>query len=118
MAVNRQKQHSDKEVAKLAGEIVSKWRDDVNKTKSTSKKTAASPPKTANGDGSVDKSTTLAKVTVPPAQRDWTKDKVDINRTGNKTRDNCLGLLYNGLAFMSEEGTFSPQLPENKRSLI
>lgn len=38
-----------------------------------------------------------------PETRKFTTDKVDINRTGSKTRDNCIGLLYNGLAYRSRE---------------
>ena len=107
VAVNRQKQHVDKEVAKLASEIVSKWRDDVNKLKPALKK-GASSPKTAHRDASkpsANGGTSPTKITVPPEQRNWKKDGVDVKRTGNTTRDNCLGLLYDGLAFCSEECT-------------
>lgn len=38
-----------------------------------------------------------------PETRKFTTDKVDINRTGSKIRDNCIGLLYNGLAYRSRE---------------
>lgn len=37
------------------------------------------------------------------SKRKWETDGVDIKRTGVPTRDNCVGLLYNGLAFMSSE---------------
>ncbi|KAI9818959.1 MAG: RNA polymerase II elongation factor [Thelocarpon impressellum] len=116
VAVNRQKHHADKEVARLAGEIVSKWRDDVNKLKAGSSKKAGAGASTSTADnaGSPPKSNgqstsssgpakAKAKISVPLDQRTWKSDEVDVNRTGSKTRDNCLGLLYNGLAFMSSE---------------
>ncbi|KAI9850234.1 MAG: RNA polymerase II elongation factor [Thelocarpon superellum] len=103
VAVNRQKQHADKEVARLASEIVSKWRDDVNKPKAGMKKAATTPPKSSNGDAAAANGTSTAasegKSTVPPDQRNWKKDKVDVKRTSNTTRDNCLGLLYDGIAY-------------------
>jgi transcription elongation factor S-II len=39
------------------------------------------------------------------SKRIWATDNVDIKRTGVPTRDNCIGLLYNGLAFMSTESS-------------
>ena len=36
-------------------------------------------------------------------KRRFNTDKVDINRTGSTIRDNCIGLLYNGLAYRSTE---------------
>ncbi|KAI9806971.1 MAG: RNA polymerase II elongation factor [Piccolia ochrophora] len=100
VAVNRQKQNSNKEVAKLASEIVSKWRDDVNRLKVQAQRKANGSPKTINGE-STDMS--QAKITVPPDQRSWKKDGVDVKRLGNQIRDNCLGLIYDGLCYNSEE---------------
>ena len=37
------------------------------------------------------------------AKRKWEHEGVDIKRTGIPARDSCIGLLYNGLAFMSDE---------------
>jgi transcription elongation factor S-II len=39
------------------------------------------------------------------SKRKWATDGVDIKRTGVPTRDNCVGLLYDGLAYMSTEST-------------
>ena len=104
--VNRSKQHKDPSVARLASEIVKKWRDDVQKAKSKGSSPAGKkspngtaspipPNHTSNG------ATTKPKATVPPAERDWRKDKVDTARTNQATRDGCIGLIYNGLCFMS-----------------
>jgi transcription elongation factor S-II len=38
-----------------------------------------------------------------PALRKHKTDGVDIKRTGSATRDACMGLIYDGLAYMSEE---------------
>jgi len=39
------------------------------------------------------------------AKRKWENEGVDTKRTGTPSRDACIGLLYNGLAFMSEESS-------------
>ena len=99
VVVNKSKQHKNPDVARLASEIVSKWRNDVNKQKS------ATPVKRANGTASPASTTApeKSKSSVPPDQRTWKKDGVEITRTGDKTRDNCIGLIYDGLCHMSEE---------------
>lgn len=38
-----------------------------------------------------------------PEKRHFRLDKVDISRTGNKTRDGSIGVLYNGLAYRATE---------------
>lgn len=96
--INKQRHHTDKAVSKLAIELVSKWKNDVGKT-GKAKVSSKSPPKSLNGAGS---SPPLhenePKITVALADRNWTRDKVDINRTGTTGRDKAIGLLYNALA--------------------
>ena len=106
--VNKSKMHKNPQVARLASEIVKKWRDDVQRAKGSSpaiKKASngtASPlppgTPTSNGNGTTN---SKPKLNVPPAERDWKKDKVDTARTNQSTRDGCIGLIYNGLCFMS-----------------
>ncbi|KAL8774865.1 MAG: hypothetical protein Q9209_000804 [Squamulea sp. 1 TL-2023] len=109
--VNRFKQNEDAEVAKLANGIVRKWRDEVIRTKAgtptpngsqttngNTKKMATPPASTASPAPQEP-----AKPTVPLDQRDYKKDGVSIGRTTQATRDNCIGLLYNGLAHSSPE---------------
>ena len=103
VAVNRSKQHPNPAVARLASEIVKKWRDDISKIKGSSPSDKKSPngtaspmPNAANG---------KPKLNVPPAERDWKKDKVDIARTNQATRDGTIGLIYNGLAYMSTDSS-------------
>ncbi|MCJ1373056.1 RNA polymerase II elongation factor [Loxospora ochrophaea] len=105
--VNKSKQHPSVEVKTLAAEIVRKWRDDIGKQKGSTpngKKTTSTPP---NGTASPAPSTATSKSTstssVPPDQRSWKKDKVDVNRTGQSTRDNCIGLIYDGLVHLSTQ---------------
>ncbi|CAD6568746.1 MAG: RNA polymerase II elongation factor [Alectoria sarmentosa] len=104
VAVNRSKQHQNPAVARLASEIVKKWRDDINKLKGSSPSDKKSP----NGTASPIPSSTSngkPKLNVPPAERDWKKDKVDIARTNQSTRDGTIGLIYNGLAHMSTDAS-------------
>ena len=101
VVVNRSKQHKNPEVARLANEIVKKWRDEIQKQKGspssgTSKKLGVNSP-TSNDSSTPEKPT----FTVPPEQRDYKQDKVDIKRTSQPTRDSCIGLIYNGLCFLS-----------------
>ncbi|KAH0536759.1 hypothetical protein FGG08_006397 [Glutinoglossum americanum] len=95
VAVNKQKSHPDKAVALLASRIVSKWKSDMNVKGSAKAKKAASrsPPKEEAG----------AKSSVPPLERNKDKDGVDCKRTGDTIRDSCIGLMYNGLCYGSEE---------------
>ena len=104
VAVNRSKQHPNPAVARLASEIVKKWRDDINKLKGSTSSDKRSPNGTASP---VPASTSNGKpkLNVPPAERDWKKDRVDIARTNQTTRDGTIGLIYNGLAYMSTDAS-------------
>ncbi|RKF61432.1 Transcription elongation factor S-II [Erysiphe neolycopersici] len=92
--ISKLKASSSKEVARLAAEIVSKWKRIIqSKPKISVVPKIASPapnaePKAFRGDSS---------------KRRWENEKVDVKRTGIPSRDACIGLLYNGLCFMSEE---------------
>ena len=103
VVVNRSKSHKDPRVSRLAIEIVKKWRDDIEKQKG-----AATPPngKKSSPSGTaspVPANGTKAKSEVPLDQRDHKKDKVSITKTNQATRDNCIGLIYNGLCYMSPD---------------
>lgn len=93
VVVNRSKQHKSPEVARLAAEIVKKWRDDIQKKKGTgSKSNSGTPPASSSEKPSF---------TVAPDQRDFKKDKVDIAKTNQTIRNSCIGLIYNGLCYLS-----------------
>jgi len=109
MIVSKQKSNPNKDIARLAAEIVSKWKRIVAAEQAQSKKKmppGSSPPKNS--------ATSSPAPTNEPkgfkgdkSKRRWDTEKVDIKRTGVPSRDNCIGLLYNGLAFMSEENSTS-----------
>ena len=101
--VNHQKKHPTREVGSLAGQIVRQWRDDIAKAKGASHSGKKGPSGTASPAPSTNLSNGKPKLHVPPAEREWKKDKVNVNRTGQATRDGCIGLLYNGLCYMSEK---------------
>jgi len=117
--VSKLRQQKDPKVVEQASKLVNKWKQDVNANK---KKTASSPaPSSAaakanagvNGRSSGTSSPAPAaaavkkeqpkKSTVDPAKRNSKEDKIDTAVTGNQTRDACVKLMYDGLAFMSEE---------------
>ncbi|KAK2759026.1 RNA polymerase II elongation factor [Arachnomyces sp. PD_36] len=106
--VNKLKQNKSPDVARLSSEIVSKWRNQVNKLKTSGKSPAASqrssdsPKPTPNGAGSPP-SDKMSKLSVPPDKRSWKADGVNTAHTKNKTRDNCIGLMYDGLCLNSSE---------------
>jgi transcription elongation factor S-II len=117
--VSKLRQQKDPKVVEQASKLVNKWKQDVNVNK---KKTAGSPaPSSAaakanagvNGRSSgtsspapaaaAVKKEQLKKSTVDPAKRNSKEDKINTAVTGNQTRDACVKLMYDGLAFMSEE---------------
>lgn len=113
--INKFKQHKAPEVAKLSSEIVSKWRNEVNKQKQGGGSAAArgvsgSPRPAQNGTGastpaSATPSDKASKLSVPPDKRSWRVEGVDISVTSSKARDNCTGLMYDGLCLGSTEST-------------
>ncbi|KAJ9226432.1 transcriptional regulator family: Transcription factor TFIIS [Paecilomyces variotii] len=109
--VNKLKQHKSPDVARLSSEIVSKWRNEVNKQKASgspaaSQRASGSPRPATNGAASPAAGTPsdkTSKLSVPPDKRTWKADGVDINHTSNKVRDSCIGLMYDGLCLHSTE---------------
>ncbi|KAL2831085.1 transcription factor S-II, central domain-containing protein [Aspergillus cavernicola] len=109
--VNKFKQHKSPEVARLSSEIVSRWRNEVNKQKASgsaggSQRSSASPRPPQNGTASPASATPsdkLSKLSVAPDKRSWKVDGVETNQTGSRGRDSCIGLVYDGLCFNSTE---------------
>ncbi|EMC95202.1 hypothetical protein BAUCODRAFT_530419 [Baudoinia panamericana UAMH 10762] len=120
IAVNRLRQNKDPKVAQLSSQLINKWKADV-KTKS---KTGSPAPAAkgingvANGRDATSSpapktdgvkkepsatSNPARKSKVPPEKRTFTADEVNTDLTGDTTRNGCIGLIYNGLAYMSEE---------------
>ncbi|PWY92789.1 transcription elongation factor [Aspergillus heteromorphus CBS 117.55] len=120
--VNKFKQHKTPEVARLASEIVSRWRTEVNKQKAraspgASRPESSSPHPTQNGtpSGGTTPSDKVSKLSVPPDKRTWKADGVDPNQTSNRIRDSCIGLLYDGLCLNSTE---APRTVLNKACAV
>jgi transcription elongation factor S-II len=106
VTVARAKQHKNPEVARLASDIVRKWREEVEKQRGggshTAKKAAASGGNNSKSAPSPVASETKSPVSlVPPEQRNWKKDNVDTAKTAQASRNKCIGLLYDGIVFKS-----------------
>ncbi|GAB7354127.1 hypothetical protein MBLNU459_g4690t1 [Dothideomycetes sp. NU459] len=110
--VNKLRQNSDATVARQASSLVNKWKADVKKAPS---KTQTSSPASAKPAASATASPAPpASAPAPSAQakpqhvgdpekRNTATDKVKYDITGSQTRDACVKLMYDGLAFMSTE---------------
>jgi transcription elongation factor S-II len=101
MLVSKQKQNANKEVARLASDIVAKWKKIVTADKAK-KLTGSSPPKNTSSPAPTNEPKAFKG---DVSKRRWDSENVDVKRTGVPTRDACIGLLYNGLAFMSKESS-------------
>lgn len=117
IVVNKFKQHKTPDVARLASEIVSRWRTEVNKQKaagSPAKERSSSSPRPgaaataagSNGSASPASATPTdkaSKLSVAPDKRSWKADGAEVNQTSNRIRDSCIGLMYDGLCLNSTE---------------
>ncbi|CAK7267265.1 transcription elongation factor TFIIS [Sporothrix epigloea] len=115
--VGKLRTHPNAEVKSMAAEIVSKWRKAVEAGKKKGGGSSASVSlggsKTASPSGSIPQSKTASPAAAAssndgtykgdPEKRKFDTDGVDVNRTGIQSRDNCIGLMYNGLAYRSTE---------------
>ncbi|KAG4432095.1 hypothetical protein IFR05_012424 [Cadophora sp. M221] len=103
IVVSKQKANPNKEVAKLASEIVQKWKQIVQggQKKKMAAPAGSSPPKSNSPAPAHDNKAFKGDVT----KRRWESEKVSIERTGTPSRDACIGLIYNGLAFMCDESS-------------
>ncbi|KAL1903065.1 transcription elongation factor TFIIS [Sporothrix stenoceras] len=117
--VGKLRTHANAEVKSMAAEIVSKWRKAVEagKKKGGNSGSSAAPSKTASPSASTPQSKTASPAPAAggssssggykgdPEKRKYDVDGVDVNRTGIQSRDNCIGLMYNGLAYRSVEAS-------------
>ncbi|KAI0853334.1 transcription elongation factor [Daldinia vernicosa] len=110
IVVGKLRGNANKDIAKIATEVVAKWKKGIELEKKSKGLQSAKVPK-----GSVSPASKAASPAPKPLagskkayegdseKRNFKTDKVDINRTGSQVRDNCIGLLYNGLAYRSRE---------------
>ncbi|KAF2164112.1 hypothetical protein M409DRAFT_25458 [Zasmidium cellare ATCC 36951] len=119
VAVTKIRQVKDPKVQETATRLVNRWKSEVNLKKkraadgspapsnkalngaSTNGRSSTSSPAPAQKE--VKKEVSLRKSTVAPEKRNTKEDAVDHQVTGNPVRDGCLKLMYDGIAFMSEE---------------
>lgn len=99
--VNKLKQHKAPDVARLSSEMVSKWRNEVNKQKGNAARSSPHPgSKLTSSVSSPAQASTppeASKSSVAPERRSWKADGVNTALTDSKIRDGCIGLLYDGL---------------------
>lgn len=118
--VNRCKQHRAPEVAALASQIVHKWRRQVQDQKLANGGSSGSgtpnarangtaspaPPKTESASAGAPEPVPEpepepvrnSQPTVPPDKRTWKTDKISRDElTDDTARNNCIGLMYDGL---------------------
>ncbi|CAG9955137.1 unnamed protein product [Clonostachys rosea f. rosea IK726] len=111
--VGKLRSNSNKEIARAAAELVGKWKKLVEQEKKSKSKISSPAPAPAS-------SPTVAPAAAPapngnskkpfkgdPEKRKFDTDGVDIKRTGSDTRNSCIGLIYNGLAYRSTESESS-----------
>ncbi|KAJ8127800.1 hypothetical protein O1611_g5839 [Lasiodiplodia mahajangana] len=111
LVVGKLRGHTNKDIGKAANDVVSKWRKIVEEEKkakglqpggrirdstSPASKAASPAPKPIHYNGS-------KKYEGNTETRKFNTDKVDIKRTDSQIRNNCIGVLYNGLAYRSTE---------------
>ena len=119
--VSKLRQQKDPKVVEQASKLVNKWKQDVNANKKKAAGSSSPAPSAAatkssaatNGKSSGTSSPAPPaaavkkepkKSTADPAKRNSAVDGISTAVTGNQTRDACVKLMYDGLAFMSEEG--------------
>jgi transcription elongation factor S-II len=119
--VSKLRQQKDPKVVEQASKLVNKWKQDVNASKKKAVGSASPAPSAGaakssaatNGKSSGTSSPAPPaaavkkepkKSTADPAKRNSVVDGISTAVTGNQTRDACVKLMYDGLAFMSEEG--------------
>ncbi len=109
IVVGKLRSSKDPKVASLATQLVHRWKAEVNKKKSAAG--GGTPGKGVNGDIGSGRNSPAPKkevaapkkFSVAPDKRNVKADGVDTAVTKDSARDGCITLIYNGLAFMSEE---------------
>ena len=123
VAVTRLRQNKDPKVSEAATRLVNKWKQEVN-VQGKKKKPADSSPapsKPTNGTATNGRSSSGTSSPAPPTKseskpdaskrqskvdpekRNTQADGIDTSVTGDKARDGCVKLMYDGLAFLSDE---------------
>jgi transcription elongation factor S-II len=108
--VNKLKLYSDRDVGQLAADIVTKWRHTVNQQKlANGGSSGTATPTAPNRNGTLSPmpaakpAPVKSPAGVPPDKRNWKADKISRDSlTSDASRNNCIGLMYDGLCLGSE----------------
>ncbi|KAG7085565.1 hypothetical protein E1B28_003121 [Marasmius oreades] len=101
LAVGKLRNHEDKEVAATAKDLVKKWKEIVEKAKQQNggASKGKAPAQKPSGSSTTPVTPTVSSLkTASTTLRTHTTDGVNINFTGDKTRDKCAELIYDALA--------------------
>ncbi|KAK8132532.1 hypothetical protein PG999_000705 [Apiospora kogelbergensis] len=101
------RQNANKDIARAATEVVAKWKKSIEQEKAMKKGKASASPVPKPASPAPKPAGTKKKFEGDPEKRKFTADGVDVKRTGSSVRDNCIGLIYNGLAYRSTESVDS-----------
>ncbi|KAM4058437.1 transcription factor s-II (TFIIS), central domain-containing protein [Hirsutella rhossiliensis] len=103
--VGKLRSNPNKEIARAAAELVIKWKKLVEQEKNSKLhkakigSPAAVPVSLPSGPAPGSKKAFIGD----PEKRKFDTDGVDIKRTDSNVRNQCIGLVYNGLAFRSTD---------------
>lgn len=116
VTVNKLRQSKDPKVSELASRLINKWKSDVNASKKKTGTPASPAPGTlrngVNGTSGTsspaapakkEEMMMMRKSSVDPEKRNSKTDNVNTEVTGNQTRDACVKLMYDGLAYLSSD---------------
>ncbi|OLN82885.1 Transcription elongation factor S-II [Colletotrichum chlorophyti] len=106
VSVGKLRSNPNKDIARAASELVHKWKKLVEAEKQGKIKKQSSPAAPSPTQAPAPKpSSSAAAFREPfkgnPETRRAKSDKCDTKRTGDETRDACIELMYNGLAYRS-----------------
>jgi len=101
LAVGKLRSHGSKEVADSAKDLVKKWKHEVERAKAGQAATAKPAKKPSASSTPGTRVTPTLSNGVKPEIRSVKTDGVKYDSTGDKTRDKCMELIYDGLAFDS-----------------
>ncbi|KAI9171767.1 Transcription elongation factor S-II [Paramyrothecium foliicola] len=107
--VGKLRANPNKEIARAASELVAKWKKLVEQEKNSklhkSKIGSPAPAPASSPASAPAASSGGAKRTFKgdPEKRRYDADGVDIKRTESTVRNQCIGLIYNGLAYRSTD---------------
>ncbi|KAI5467289.1 transcription elongation factor S-II [Mariannaea sp. PMI_226] len=102
--VGKLRSNPNKDIARAASELVIKWKKLVEQEKNSKLQKAKASPVPAQNSSPAPPSTAHSAKRVfkgDPEKRKFDSDGVDIKRTDSNTRNQCIGLIYNGLAYRS-----------------